>query len=227
MWGYESGRVHLSDVMSQMMCQTLQVWFWMVAGMMHLGIDLQSMKNGGDFPVGGAVINEQLSNFEIATVPLAIVTFRRNFRKLLVKVPVINLAESVNQCWGRDFKPNNASSHLAWLSKLTFEDLTFVERYFGISAKLGLLESLNTTWTKNRETQKREKNRFFFPSYESIHHNGTFWWPHIYTQGWETNWDTHTNSNSAVYLITCLPLCLSVYLETDTLRAWFFFFYLY
>ena len=210
--------------MSQMMCQTLQVWFWMVAGMMHLGIDLQSMKNGGDFPVGGAVINEQLSNFEIATVPLAIVTFWRNFRKLLVKVPVINLAESVSQCWGRDFKPNNASSHLAWLSKLTFEDLTFVERYFGISAKLVLLESLNTTWTKNRETQKREKNRFFFPSYESIHHNGTFWWPHIYTQGWETNWDTHTNSNSAVYLITCLPLCLSVYLETDTLRAWIFSF---
>lgn len=54
----------------------------MVAGMMNLGIDLQSMKNGRDFPVGGAVINEQLSNFETAKIPLATVTFWRNFRKL-------------------------------------------------------------------------------------------------------------------------------------------------
>lgn len=54
----------------------------MVAGMMHLGIDLQSMKNGSDFNVGGAVFNEQLSYFEIAKIPLATVAFWRNFRKL-------------------------------------------------------------------------------------------------------------------------------------------------
>lgn len=63
MWGHESGGAQLSGVISRMMCQTLLVWFWPVAGMMHLGIVDQHCS---DFPVGGggAVINDPISNVE-------------------------------------------------------------------------------------------------------------------------------------------------------------------
>lgn len=79
--GYESGRVQLSDVISQVICHAGRVWFWLVAGMMRPGIDLQRLNNRSDFPEGGAVINDLLSNFG---TPLTLVPFRGNFDELLL-----------------------------------------------------------------------------------------------------------------------------------------------
>lgn len=61
--GHEPGRVQLPDEILPMICHTVYDWFWLVAGMMRLGVDLQSLDHLRDFPEEGAVNDGSLSNF--------------------------------------------------------------------------------------------------------------------------------------------------------------------
>lgn len=92
--------------------------------MMHLGIVLQRLKNCSDFPVGGAVINDTLSNFEgpklLQHQPHSEETLKNMLFFFINSITTwsksnclvfIDAVSYVLSCAGQVFKPNSASSH--------------------------------------------------------------------------------------------------------------------